>query len=398
MSSILYNDVVEIPFDAALQATLIDLENVGFPATAWQPFAIPALYANLTALFRSSVSQYAVFFKEIFIVETSYGEGLTRVVRSFYGLNRNPAVAAQIAVKLSCAATNGPYTINLGALTFAHANGSTYRNVQGLSVTYPATLPVGGSITLLVEAEVGGVAANVANATDPAAVTLKLQTTLAGVSIISHTLERSGLDEESDSRLVERAQLLWSRNLPKLGLIDDGVKSSAMEAAPAVTSVQVDSTNPRGPATFDVYVAGLDATASDDDVSKVQIAIDVQTMGRNATPKTCLVHKAPETTLDVAGIVFFSGTSQAVAKQAVEAALLDFRRTIPLGGFNYFPGPNNVVPKNDIESVIRDAARSVASPEVTVVLSNPPADVPIANHGKVIGGDLSGIVYQLVSI
>lgn len=397
MAPLLYGDVVVISFDDALQATLLDLQTLGFTATAWQPFSTPALYCNLTALFRSAVSEYAVFFKEIFIVETSYGEGLTREVRSFYAITRNPAVEAQLAIELSCGASNGPYTINIGALTFVHPNGSTYRNVAGLSVTYPATLATGGTLTLLCEAEIGGTKANVANANVEADVTVALQTTLAGVKVISHVLERSGLDEEDDVRLTERAQLKWSRNLPKLGLIDDGIKASALEAAPAVTSVEVDSTNPRGPATFNVWIAGLDATASDDDVVKVQTAIDVQTMGRNALTKTCMVYKAPTETLDVSGLVFFSGTSVAIVQQAVEAALLDFVRKTPLGGFKYYPGPTNVVPKNDIESVIRTAVQSVASQNTTVVLTEPASDFSVALHQKVLRGDWSGLVYQVIN-
>jgi len=150
--------------------------------------------------------------------------------------------------------------------------------------------------------------------------------------------------------------------------------------------------------TFDVYIAGLDATASDDDVAKVQTAIDLRTFGRNRSPKTCLVYKAPEVALDIAGIVYFSGAAEADVKIATEAALLAFTRSVPPGGFSFLPGPQNIVALNDIESTIRVAVQGIADPRVTVQLTTPAADTNVTSYGKVVRGDWTGLVYQQISV
>lgn len=59
--------------------------------------------------------------------------------------------------------------------------------------------------------------------------------------------------------------------------------------------------------------------------------------------------------------------------------------------------PTNVVPKNDIESVIRTAVQSVASQNTTVVLTEPASDFSVALHQKVLRGDWSGLVYQVIN-
>lgn len=391
-----WNDIVELSIDDCKQSTLLDLQSLGFATTAWQQFATPALYTEINARFRNTTSKYAVYFKNAFMAESSRGDTLTRVLRSFFKLVRNDAVEARHEVEIACDATHGPHSIAVGTLVFQHANGSVFRNVEDGVTVYPVNLATGGSLTLLVEAQTAGTLANVASAATPADVTIKLQTTLAGVLVQSHEIERSGLEEEDDGRATERAQLKWARNLPKLGLIDEGVKASALEAAPAVVSVDVDATNPRGIGTFDVYVAGLDASASVDDVSLVQVALDAQTFGRFNVPKTCIVYKSPLVTIFVTGVVYFTNTTAELAKAAGDAAILAYARSVPLGGFNYNPGPQHVVPKNDLESAIREAVKALTSSKVTVVLDGPVGDTAVLAHGKVLI-DATGVSYQLSS-
>lgn len=396
MASIEWNDITEITQEEAKQDVLNSLQVLGFNGTAWQPFSIGLTFVELSAELRAMISKYAVYFKSAFMAETATGETLTRVARSFYKKNRNPSVTTQILATLACDATHN-YSIDVGELVFVNNLNATYRNIEGNSLVYPVAIGPNNSVQFLIEAEVGGVAGNVADALVASAVTIQLQSTLAGVTVTAHKLERSGLDEESDARLRERCQLAWAMNLPKLGLIDEGVKASALEAAPAVTTVAVNSTNPRGVGTFDVYIAGLDATASDDDVLAVQEAVDAQTFGRKNTPKTAKVYKAPIVPIDIAGTVYFKGSLPGTVQAVVESALLEYFRAVPPGGSSFFPGPQHIVPLNDLESVIREAAKTAAS-SVTVKLSNPTSDVGVVQYGKVVRGDWSGITYQLIAV
>ena len=390
MASLSYSDVVELTADEVKQSSLLLLDDVGFSATSWQPFSQAALHLELNAEFRVESSKIAVFLKEAFLLATATGETLTRLARSNYDIERNAAGETQIYFVLACDAANGPHSIDLGELTFTHtASEVTYRNIDDGILAYPATLPTSGSLEILFEAEVAGSSGNIANADTADDVAVELTTSLSGVTITSYALEVSGTDEESDDRLRERCMLRWARNLARLGLIDEGVKASALEAAPAVATVAVNSTNPRGQGTFDVYVAGLDTTASAQDVSDVQLAIDLQTFGRNNTPKTCLVYAAPEVALDITGIVYYTGATEAVVSAAVEAALVAFVRATPCGDYSYSPGPSNVVALNDLESVIRVAVASVASSRSTVQLTTPSTSVAVTQYGKVVRGTWS---------
>jgi uncharacterized phage protein gp47/JayE len=391
-ASLNWTDVVELDREDVRQDTLGLMEDAGFPSTSWQPFSDALAHVELTADTRVDLSKIAVFFKKAFILETSTGVALTTLARSEYEVERNRASEAQGQILLTCDANNGPHSVDVGEITLTHRDtGQTYRNVEDGITVYPVTLGTSASVNLLFEAEVAGSAGNFANVASIDDIDFELTTTLAGVSVTSYSLSVSGVDEESDERLRERCNLKWARNLPKLGLIDEGVKASALEAAPGVATVAVDSTNPRGSGTFDVYIAGVDTTASSQDVSDVQLAIDVQTFGRNNTPKTCIVYAAPEQELDIEGVVYFTGAEAAVVQAAVEAALVAFIRSVPCGGFSYLPGPQHTVPLNDIENVIKVGVQSVADPKCTVQLDG--TDMTVSLFGKVIRGDWD-LTYQ----
>jgi hypothetical protein len=106
------------------------------------------------------------------------------------------------------------------------------------------------------------------------------------------------------------------------------------------------------------------------------------------------VYAAPPMALDLAGTIYYS--SGAVAAQvlaAVEEALENYLKTIPLGGFNFSPGPNNIVRLNNLESVIKGALVSGVSYVRTVELTAPSADFGVVSYSKVVRGDWSGLVY-----
>jgi hypothetical protein len=212
---------------------------------------------------------------------------------------------------------------------------------------------------------------------------------MAGVRVTSDTLDRSGIDEESDPRLQARNSSKWSQ-LTEFELIGDRVENIALNVSSAITAVGLDDQNPRGAGTFDVYLAGLDATAGSEDVTAAQAAFDARVMGSGATPKTCMVYAAPEAALNLVGTVYYSSNFTASAVQSqVEAALVAFIRTVPLGGFDFSPGPSAVVPKNDIEAVISTITINGIRPVKTVVLTTPTGNHAVPSFGKVTRGTWS---------
>src|SRR5690606_5098552 len=216
----------------------------------------------------------------------------------------------------------------------------------------------------------------------------------------------------SDERLKARnASKVATRALEP---IRDTIENLALEAAPAVTAVGIDDENPRGAGTFDVYLAGDLATATQEDVDAVQAPLDARVSGDLATatqedvdavqaaldarvfgdtsgdPNTRPGYAVAATplALDITATVYYSPAFEAAAVQAgVEAALLAFVRSIPLGGFDYSSALEDVVPVTEIAAAIKNATVNGQQGAVrAVVIATPSADVEPDPFEKVIPG------------
>jgi hypothetical protein len=387
MPSLNWDDVVEITHDEAKQAVLDLLDSVGFTATSWQEGDPALAFVEVTAEVWAQVSKIGVFLKGAFLNATSNGEALTNFSDSFYDNQRFGAVPAQRLVTLACASTAGPYTIapdGTHDVVLQHPDGPTYRLIPDGVTVFPLTLTSGGTLSgLLFEAEIAGSDANKA----PNTVTILL-TTLAGVTVASDANARSGNDAEPDPTLKLRNKTKWAL-LTKYELIDAAVRNICIAAGGgAITDAVVNSTNPRGAGTFDVYITGELETATTPDVDAAQAAIDRYVFGSSATPKTALVFPAPSALLNITGTVYYQGSYEpADIEAATQAALEDFVRLVPLGGFDFHPGPSNVVPINDVETAIKNAKVSDQEVKKTVQLTDLSgggnADLSITPFGKV---------------
>lgn len=387
MPTLNWSDVVEISHDDYKQSLLEQLDAGGYTATSWQEGEPALAHVDLTAEVGHQTSKVSVYLKESALNDTAAGEALTRLSRSHYDNERDGAQAAQRRITLACAATAGPHTFDASDLVAVHPDGPTYRLIDNSDpgVVYPVTLASGGSqADLIFEAEVAGTDSN-----KSAGTVTSLLTTLAGVTITSDLVERSGSDEETDPVLKTRNTTKWAL-LTQYELIDDAVINICLVATDLVTGVIVDSSNPRGAGTFNVYMANALETASAGDIALAQAAIDARVFGSTATPPTCVVFPAPATPLNITGIVYFKGSYSAGDLQAAtEAAIEEFIESIPLGGYDFYPGPSNVVPLNDIESVIRQVTVGGQTVSKTVSLSLPAADLSVASFGKVTLGTIS---------
>jgi hypothetical protein len=374
-----WSDIVEVTHDEAKQTCLDYLETVGFAATSWQEGSVPLACVELSAEIWSQLSSVAVFLKTMGLNDTAQGDALTRYSSSQYDNERNLATNAQRLISLSCSVDAGPHTFNVGDVVIEHPDGPTYRNVEDGVNIYPVTLPSGGSVSSLIfEAEIAGEDANKGSNT-----VNRIVTTLAGVTISSDQLLKSGANAESDPRLQQRNKTKWSL-LTRYELIRDAVVQLTLSSSKGIQVVEVDDQNPRGAGTFDVWIANALTPAADEDVTAAQTLLDRYIMGSGAPDKPCLVRKALEQQLNITGTVYYKGaTTEADMQSATLAALNEFIKTIPLGGFNFFPGPTQVVPKNDIEDVIREVRVADQRVSKTVVLTVPSGDVAVASYAKV---------------
>jgi hypothetical protein len=395
MSDLTYGEIVEITEADAQQAILDDLDSVGFTATAWQPFSIARLTVDIGGEIKSELSKVAVVLKKAFNITTAADvgdEAVEACASGQFSITKVKAVAAQFWVTVTVSATGGPYTVNPGDLVISGPTTDTYRLVDIVpATTFPLTLSSSGTYVLGFEAEVAGSRANLVDAASVDQVRLQIVTTLAGVSIASYTLTRSGVDDESNDRVVERCQLQWALLTAKNN-IDEGVKAICLAASASIIDAAVDSSNPRGVDTYDVYLSGLDSTASDDDVALAQVALMRYELNKQAP----LAKKSPEVTLQIAGVVYYSGIDEATLTAAVNAALLEFVRSVPPGGESFPPYITGVVRKDLILDTIKNVVVNGAKYVRTVTLTTPTNDFSVPLFGKVILA-LPSLTYQQLS-
>jgi hypothetical protein len=377
-----WSQIVEVTHDQAKQSLLNLLDGVGFTATSWQEGSIPLAFVEIGARIWSDLSKVAVTLKRAGFNSTAEGEGLTRFSKSHYNNDRFPAQTAQRLITLSCSADEGPYAIDIGDVVIAAPQGQTFRNIDGNDVVYPAALPSGGTLQLLFEAEVAGASHTLSTGAllPPNG---RLVTTYAGVEISADIQSREGVNEESDARLRRRNETKWAL-LTGFELIDAAVEHIVLTVAPGIESVAVNSTNPRGPGTFDVYVAGSLTIAGDAEVEAAHAALQRYVMDPDPA-NVVWVRKADAVPLTLQGTIYHDARyPSADVRAATEAALLEFIRVIPLGGFDYTPFPANTVPKNNIEAAITAATIGGTRVVKTVVLNVPTVDLPVPSFGKVV--------------
>lgn len=377
-----------IPEDEALEDLRTLLADLGFSSTSWQSGSVQLTMLRMGARIYSKLSEYAATVAKGMHNDTATGEMLTRYSLSAYANTRFAAISAQHRVTLTVAPGEGPHTINLGSVVVQSASAQTFRNVAGLSVTYPLTVTSAAPSTVLFEAEVAGAAGNVASGT-----ITTLVTTLAGVTVTNADPApyRTGIDEETDPALQTRNRTKW----PTLSVqkVRDGVVNKVLSASSAIAKVAVNDQNPRGAGTFDVYIAAASSVSAPADVSAAQAAINEVTFG-NAPSLGAGVERgkafaASAVVINLAGTIYYSSSSDGVAvKAAVDAALLQFVKDTPLGGWDYSPGPANVVRLNDLESVIKGVTVSGSHPVRTVTLTSPSADYSVGAFQVVTLGTL----------
>jgi uncharacterized phage protein gp47/JayE len=295
------------------------------------------------------------------------------------------------AITLACEAGEGPHNIDVGDVVIENSDGITVRNIEGLSVSYPATLSSGGTLQLLFEAETAGDAANAA-----AGSYTTLVTTLAGTTVSEDLIDTLGRDAEKDDRLKARNEAKLAER-PQLEPIPLSLQAIALSVAPAVTQLKLDRTNPRGAGTYDLYLAQDGATAGSTEINAVQSAIDARTTGDisgAASTRPGYVQAAPTVALNLTGEVFFDSTQDPAAVQSSveDDELPSFLETIPLGGFDFSPGPSATVPLTNIEATIRGALGVL-----TVTLTVPSGDLAVTAFGKVIKGAWS-LTYTPVTV
>lgn len=357
---------LQVPLTRAEARDLIleVLAAAGFPVTAWQDEGAARSFTEAQAELAAQTSDVIALLAKQVALETAEGLFLDAKAAD-YSLTRFPAVASAFDVDLINAG-GASYPVLAGAVILRANDGGLFANTAGgtISALSTATLPFA--------AQAAGAAGNIA------AQTLEITTPLAGVTaVFDGVFTAIGADAESDAALRDRAQTQWG--VLRVEKTADGIIYLARTAAPAIHSVAVIATNPRGPGTVDVYLAGDNATASGGEVTAVQAALDLAFFGNGTTGQLVKAFAAPTVALPVAANVYVRGTTAAEATTNLTAAWRAFLLTVPVGGFDLAPGPSNIIQRGQIL-----AALAGIPGLLSIDLTAPAVDVGVAPTTKVL--------------
>jgi uncharacterized phage protein gp47/JayE len=367
----------------SVRSVILDLlACLNFPVDSWQDESAARSFVETQAHLLAVQSQSVATLALMVFIPTATGTFLDALVQSHVDMTRNAAVGSAFNVDLvnSGGAT---HAVTPGSVLLKASNGAMFQSNESASVTANATT------TVEFVAQIAGALGNVGPQD------LELVTPLAGVvASYDGALITAGADEESDTKLRERAQAKWGAL--RVEKVDLGLVSLAREASPSVHGVSVDSENPRGPGTVDVYLASETGTIGGADLALVQAALDAALFGTGTDEEAGLALAAPLQTVNLAATIYVRGADPADVVSRLTAAWDDFLLDVPLGGFDLSPGPVNVIQRAQIvAALIALAYADTISPIVSIDVTTPSADVAVGLHTKAVKGSVAFNVVAL---
>lgn len=230
---------------------LRNLQERGFPATAWQSGDVPRTLVEVDALVLSELLNVVRHIAGSGFLKYAEGDWLRMLAEQFYGIEPRSATFAIHLVKLTDSGGIGPMEISPGDIWVeSDIDGRRYVNSTG------GTLPRNGSLSLHFRAEQSG--ADIINGT-PGTI-INLVTPIAGLDV--ENVEYSGgnslvfqsVDDESDESIRQRCLDRWP-SLGEAGATAGRYREWARTASPEVSSVRVESPEDE-PGTVLVLLAG----------------------------------------------------------------------------------------------------------------------------------------------
>jgi uncharacterized phage protein gp47/JayE len=367
---------------ASVKATLLGmLTTLDFPVEAWQEKAAARAFVELQSAVGAEQSKSVAAIAAGMHATNARGLFLDARLKSDFDEERGEATAAILSVELTNAGSSN-YTKTTGQVSFRASNGRTFTNSEGFTLSSGATAPVAFT------ADLSGADGNITG-TEESPQILPLTTPLAGVTArYKGELVQAGVDAETDPAYRERAITKWATL--RVERIDDAVKNIARSAAPQVVSVSIDSENPRGPGTVNLYLAGQNAPSGSGDVDLVQDALDARFFGNGTEDQLVQAFAASAAPLNLDTVVYVKGKTEAAALTELSTAWTDFVEGIPVGGFDLSPGPTHIVLREQMA-----AALKIASWVDSVQINGD--DLAVAPEGKVTVGTVAISVIRLAT-
>lgn len=331
-------DLLDPPNEQQITDSLLaTLAGVGFPVTSWfsggagrtlvQGFA---RVAADTLMLVSNVSRGGLLDLAPGLDPGSPGDWLTILAYSQFQTVRTPAQFAVARLTLSCIAGAGPHTITPGGLWVQTADGRRYNSTNTSNVIVPSN----GSVTIDVRAENPGASYNLG-----LPVSLSLISSLPGTSAVTSETSGgsgtamlvAGANIESDASLRSRCKSRWQTiGLQKTADAYDAVaRDLASGTTDPVTRVRVNDTNPRGPGTLDIWIAGASGPLSAPNETLVRAFV----VDRKAPTADVQVQNASPVVVNLNATIYVRGN--AAAKDEAQARVMAAINAVPIGGVLY---------------------------------------------------------------
>lgn len=313
--------------DEVLETLLSQLTALRFNARSWHVGGARRTLLEVFAQLYASATSVNADLARAGFNDTAKGPWLDIFSLSHYANKREDAVATEGFLRLTAAANApGPFTLGAESLVFTDRElGLSYRNMEG------ATLLAGETLDLPVRCETPGAIGDVA----PGTVTI-MRTPLAGVTVTNPSgwITRNGSDVESDPSLQEKNRTKWA-TLAATTRPGNAYVYFAKEAHASVRRVNVDTFNPRGPGTINVWLAGDAGPLGQPVVDTVQQYMlgqidNVERIGLGADVQ---FKSAVRYELPLRGRVLIRSSYNTRATQlSIVAAIRELFRTLPVGG------------------------------------------------------------------
>lgn len=374
--------ITEEDEDSVLTFLLTQLSGFKWPVTDWKPTSVGRALVQVTARAIAKLSPTVVAIAKGGYLGTATGAWLDLLAEGFYNLTRLPAVFGVVKARLT-RTSGGAATFSAGQLWIRTADGRTY-NQTGAG-TLSGT--VGATLDLEFKASSSGIASNltlgtaVTFVTPPVGVSVELRETSSGSGTC---MVVPGVNEESDEALEERCRTKWaSLGAEKTGdaytYLARNAKDGVGDPVLGVTKVLVDDSNPRGPGTVDVYLAGDAGPSSPAIVSAVDtwlrtrkgLCADLQTLPANGYP------------VYVTATVTVKAAHLSTAKSEIRTALQEYQAELQIAD-----GDSNTYEDRAIKA---ELIRRLKSPSgvVNVSMSSP------ATEPELSLGDIVSLVYSV---
>ncbi len=355
--------------DQALAMLIEVLQGYGFESTSWQSGSIQRTLIEMAAEIWSELSGTVASIARGGFNVLATGTALTQFSDSVYDNQRIAASPTRGEMVLTETDGGGPYVFAIGdVVSVESSTGITYRNSTG------GNLNPSSSLTLEWAAEIGGSDANIKPDS-----TLSLQTTIAGVEVTNPVIGTTGTwitaygqDEETDARLRLRNQTKWpsqSQARPEDALIFLALEATAPNGqSTGISKALVNSNNPQGPGSVDIYIAN-DVTPA----SPAQVAnVDLYMQARRSTSSILRTLAANPLPITIEGTVYYrAGSDLSSVGAAVQTAVEGIIAPLPLEGVEYKPSDRGLA-LSELSGVI-----TAVDNVLNVVLTNPPGDVTL---------------------